>query len=617
MLKVQNLNISYQRKIMENVCFEAKCGEVTLIQGESGSGKTALLYRLALLTTQTDYDYSINNYHIQLSSDHIKANLRRYHIAYVLQDAILIDYYNVKENIVHYARMVHKELSDEQIQDLFNLVHLNIPLNQSIETLSGGERQRLAIACALAKDSEVIILDEPTSCLDSQNEENILKLIQQLAKTQNKCIILASHSPKAIQYADSIYQIENCHLTCVSHTTYNDQREYVNQKQQSEIKFLNRYVKRYFHIFKRKQRNMILIIALSFLMIFLVMSGIHYYQKMSRENILKISDNQVYLTSKKNGQFVKETDQVVEENLLDLLPVDKAYPYIYSKMTLSDQVIDILPYFEENNINDKLEYQYHLLDKNAIILSYDTYQFMKRHYISTNYFDNNIDIRIEKENGFQWTEKRINQNIKGVLKDGEINHYSTNKYCIYVPYQLLIQLYQQETSYNHFIGYTVFSHDFESHIKLVEKIKKSDQITINDDFQNTSILDQMNQYTKKIKDILIPIIIIGTIYIISIMSVHHFQYRKKEFVLSMINGLGNKQIMKIIILEIIDQVMLALCLFAFILILMLFLFPIEVNILYQNIIWILIEISLLIICMIIMNYIQMKNLSIEEVLRNE
>ena len=55
MLKIQNLNISYQRKILENVEFVAKCGEVTLICGESGSGKTALLYRLALLVKQKDY----------------------------------------------------------------------------------------------------------------------------------------------------------------------------------------------------------------------------------------------------------------------------------------------------------------------------------------------------------------------------------------------------------------------------------------------------------------------------------------------------------------------------------------------------------------------------------
>lgn len=91
MLKIQNLNISYQRKILENVEFVAKCGEVTLICGESGSGKTALLYRLALLVKQKDYQYSLDNHLISLSNQQLKAHLRRYHISYVLQDSMLID----------------------------------------------------------------------------------------------------------------------------------------------------------------------------------------------------------------------------------------------------------------------------------------------------------------------------------------------------------------------------------------------------------------------------------------------------------------------------------------------------------------------------------------------
>lgn len=617
MLKIQNLNISYQRKILENVEFVAKCGEVTLICGESGSGKTALLYRLALLVKQKDYQYSLDNHLISLSNQQLKAHLRRYHISYVLQDSMLIDYYNVKENINHYAQMVQKQFSDQDIQNLFHQVHLNVPLDQSIDTLSGGERQRLAIACALAKDSEVIILDEPTSYLDSQNEEKILMLIRQLAKEQKKCIILASHSLKAKEYADSIYQIQNLHLNCVHHSLNQDHKQLILHKSQSNLKFLNSYVKRYFHVFKKKQRNMILIMATSFIMIFSVITGIHYYQKTSTNHLLALSDNQVYITSQSNGQHIQATNQIMDNQILDSISADKVYPYIYSKMTLWNQTIDVLPYFEENKITDKLEYQYHLLDKEAIILSYDVYQLMKRNYLSTNYFDGEIDIRIENENNPYWITKTMNQNIKGVLNEGEINHYTTNKYCIYVPYEILMRIYQEQTNDNKFIGYTLFSKNLETHLKLVEKLNQMDQLAINDDFQNTTVLNEINAHTEKMKQLFIPIIIIGTIYITVMMSLRHFQSRQKEFVLSLINGLSNKDIMKIVIIETFYQILIAIFLFIIVSIIIICLFSIDKNIIYQNIIWLIVEIGLLMICIFIINGIQIRNLSIEDVLRNE
>lgn len=127
--------------------------------------------------------------------------------------------------------------------------------------------------------------------------------------------------------------------------------------------------------------------------------------------------------------------------------------------------------------------------------------------------------------------KNNEQNIKGVLNEGEINHYTTNKYCIYVPYEILMRIYQEQTNDNKFIGYTLFSKNLETHLKLVEKLNQMDQLSINDDFQNTTVLNEINAHTEKMKQLFIPIIIIGTIYITVMMSLRHFQSRQKEFVL--------------------------------------------------------------------------------------
>lgn len=617
MIRVNKLNISYQRKILENVDFEAKSGEVTLICGDSGTGKTTLLYRLALLSSQNDYNYSLNNKKITLSNQNVTAKIRRYHIAYIMQDFMLIDYYTVKENMLHYAKIVQREITNEEIENIFNQVHLHVPLDQSIETLSGGERQRLAIACALVKNSEVIILDEPTSNLDSKNEETIFKLLQQLSKETNKCIILASHSQIAKHYAQCIYEIRNYQLICTKHSEKCDQNQFTEYESKSDFQLLNSYVKQYFQKFKKEKRKMILIFTLSLFMVFIVIAGVRYYQIESQNDILKTSDNQIYITSQNNKQLVTKTNQITDKHFIDSLKVNKIYPYIYSQMTLFDTDIDILPYFEENNINDKLEYQYNLLDKKAIILNYDVYQLLKRNYLSTNYLDGYINMRIDNEDKTYYVNKKINQNIKGVLNDGEINHYTKNKYCIYFPYELLMELYQQETSNNQFIGYTLFSNNFNDHLKLIENIKQFNQLSINDSFQNTDILNQINNNAEQMKYILILIVIIGTVFIMSMMSFHHFQSRKKEFVLSMINGLGHKQIMEIIMLENIYLIIFSIFIFIVGLFVICFIMPTTINEILNICIWIVMDIILLMIAIFIINHIEMKRFSIEEVLRNE
>ena len=212
MLVLNNLNISYERKILEDVSFHATSGYFYLIKGESGSGKTTLLYRLALLSDQSDYEYHINKYDIMSMNNSQKDDFRRNNIAFLLQNALLIEEYNVKENVSFFAKLVNKKVDDHDIKEILKQVHLSIPLHQNIQTLSGGERQRLAIACALIKDTGIIILDEPTSSLDQDHEKAIFQLLKDIAIKQNKVIIVSSHSSQADKYADVIYKIENSKL---------------------------------------------------------------------------------------------------------------------------------------------------------------------------------------------------------------------------------------------------------------------------------------------------------------------------------------------------------------------------------------------------------------------
>lgn len=616
MIHITNLHISYQRNLLNDVEFIADRGFVTLIRGESGSGKTSLLYRIALLSSQNNFDYLFNDIHLRFVSQKDKANIRKYHMAYVLQDSSLIHFYTVSENIRYYASMVGKEINDDDIQKVLDEVNLELSFDRNIKTLSGGERQRLAIACALIKDCEIIILDEPTSSLDVDNENRIFNLIQKLAYQKNKCIVVASHSMQAINYSDSVYQIENQQLIHTKIATQIEQDPFQVKPHKTHIKFLYDYVKVYFQKFLKKQLNNIFITILSFLLIAGTFIGIQFYQNKSSESLLKISDNQVYISSQENGQYIHMGNQIFSDfDMNQFLNKEydiEVYPYIYSQMEILGQKIDILPYYPENNFKNKIEYHYNISQK-GLILGYETYQLLKRNNISSQFINHMMTIRIDDKKTIHFVEKMINMDVQGVLKNGELNHYSENQYFIYISFDILQNLYSQETNNNEFIGYTLFSRSFDEHMRVINHLEK-ENLSINDTFQNSLQLEEIIKNSELMKFLFIVSVFVATLFIISLMSLNQFHLRKKEFALSVIAGLTVKDIVGICMIESLFQNMISLivCLCMMISLLLPFVGLTEL----MNIIFImLVEVICIFIVIYMLNFIQLNKLSIEDVLR--
>lgn len=211
MIHISHLTVEYDKKIFDNQSINFYPKQVSLIMGESGVGKTSLLYRIGLLS-HIDYEMEINGLKIHEMNDKELSDIRRYHIGFVLQEKDIIENFNVYENICFYGNMVGRQIDEKQAKELLEFVSLDIPFQQDVMTLSLGERQRLAIACVLAKNPDIFIFDEPTSSLDSYNQDIIFNIIQKLAHQYHKYVIISSHSPKAIEYADWIYHLENQHI---------------------------------------------------------------------------------------------------------------------------------------------------------------------------------------------------------------------------------------------------------------------------------------------------------------------------------------------------------------------------------------------------------------------
>lgn len=211
MLKVKALSINYsQRSVLDNVDLSFEKGTITVIKGESGSGKSSLLNVLGLMQTANSFKYTYNDTVISDFNEKQRADFRLNKIGFVFQQNNIINEFTAKQNLIIPMSITEKNKDVEaKAEQLLNYVGLGNVKDSYPDTLSGGEEQRLAIARAISNDAEIILADEPTAALDPQNAKIVLELFKKLAHELNKTVILVSHDKLVASYADNIYQIEN------------------------------------------------------------------------------------------------------------------------------------------------------------------------------------------------------------------------------------------------------------------------------------------------------------------------------------------------------------------------------------------------------------------------
>lgn len=185
-------------------------GEFVVITGESGSGKTSLLNVISAMLPYHDGELYINGEPTSAYGEEDWEIYRREHIGFVFQDYNLISSYSVLENVVSAVllRGVSKKEAEKQAIEYIMKVGLGDLLRRKASKLSSGQKQRLAIARALAKDTEIIVADEPTGNLDSENGRQIVELLQELSR--EKLVIMVSHNiEEALPYADRRIRIHS------------------------------------------------------------------------------------------------------------------------------------------------------------------------------------------------------------------------------------------------------------------------------------------------------------------------------------------------------------------------------------------------------------------------
>lgn len=193
---------------LKNIDFAAETGQVVLIMGPSGAGKSTFLTIAGSLQKPTAGAVLINGHDITRFSTRQSDHLRLTAIGFILQAYNLVPFLNVQEQFTLVDKVKKKgNLSAADLKILFHQLGISALSKKYPAQLSGGQQQRVAIARALYANPEILLADEPTASLDSQNVGEVGQLFKDLAKKRHKAVLLVTHDPRLEKYADHIYQM--------------------------------------------------------------------------------------------------------------------------------------------------------------------------------------------------------------------------------------------------------------------------------------------------------------------------------------------------------------------------------------------------------------------------
>ena len=198
-------------RALKGVSLELFPGELTLLMGPSGSGKTTLLSILGCILAATSGTLSIAGQSTEGMKPEALADLRRQHAGFIFQGYNLFPTLNAEEN-VRLALEVRGLKGTEQIvraQRALQQVGLGHRMRSVPSHLSGGEKQRVAVARAIASQPSLILADEPTAALDSENGQQVMALLSEIARNSTHAVLAVTHDPRTIPYADRILRIED------------------------------------------------------------------------------------------------------------------------------------------------------------------------------------------------------------------------------------------------------------------------------------------------------------------------------------------------------------------------------------------------------------------------
>ena len=193
-------------KALDNTSFEIEKGELALIVGPSGAGKTTTLNILGGMDKASSGKVFVDNKEITKLNNRKLIEYRRNEIGFVFQFYNLVKHLTAKENVELATQLCSDALNVDEILEKVGLT----PRKDNFPSqLSGGEQQRVAIARAIAKNPKLLLCDEPTGALDYKTGKSILKLLQDMSRKENMTVIIITHNGAIAPIADKVIHFKN------------------------------------------------------------------------------------------------------------------------------------------------------------------------------------------------------------------------------------------------------------------------------------------------------------------------------------------------------------------------------------------------------------------------
>ena len=196
---------------LRGVSLNVQAGEFVSIIGPSGSGKSTLFNIIGGLTPPTSGTISIGGKDLQQLSDAQRTSLRKTMVGFVFQRYNLLPTLKAKDNIEIARHIAGRDLSeaDPKFAEILDLLGIRERLNHKPRALSGGEQQRVAIARAIVNRPSILLADEPTGNLDTENSNAVLGLLRNLNEQIGQTILMITHNPEAAVYGHRIVEMRD------------------------------------------------------------------------------------------------------------------------------------------------------------------------------------------------------------------------------------------------------------------------------------------------------------------------------------------------------------------------------------------------------------------------
>ena len=198
---------------LKNVSFSVPKGEFVAVVGESGSGKSTLLNMIGALDTPTAGKVRIDGKDIFTMKDEQRTIFRRRNIGFIFQAFNLVPELTVEQNIIFPVLLDYQKPDRKYLEELLAVLNLKERRNHLPSQLSGGQQQRVAIGRALITRPALILADEPTGNLDSQNSSEVIALLKEASKKYEQTILMITHNRSIAQTADRVLQVSDGVLT--------------------------------------------------------------------------------------------------------------------------------------------------------------------------------------------------------------------------------------------------------------------------------------------------------------------------------------------------------------------------------------------------------------------